>query len=778
MSINLDDYREELIKSAPQLTDTLEGTFQEAARVMSPAGLKDYLDGARAMTSLGKGPELLTTYLDVMPQVAKECGEDIVRDSVGAILKLASMASGEVLVLMLSTLPSAARRLGDPDLLRGYLNLLHRLAAKAPRGLRPMFGVIDELLSKLTLSGLRRWVDFGANAYRRDLPKQAGYFGLESEDSRAILKQERRGTLFIDAQRRLNFYLRAFWARDFFLRPSAADYLGFRPFIEEGALHLPDAVDNIGDIAGLDLYRAMCAHMAAHVTHSSAGLSAQALSPAQLFFVGLLEDARVEYCAIQQFPGLQQMWKSLMMRPLAKGEKYEHETMPLLERIALALLEPGISTEDLRMDALIEQFHINIEENKNETMFSWGLGLELFNLLAERRAVPSLRILESLRIPYRDDNRFVWALDDYDWSQAVSGMTDRQQQVRKNVGLMEMVNEVEVETAGDDAQEIWVLSTELFPYEDEGVSYNEMEGKEPVSDPFHYPEWDYKVQLHRPSWATVYERRQGRGDPDLIDDMLNQHKGVSHRIKQIIDRLRPQGVSRQRRLEDGDELDINAAVEALVMARIGMQPDTRITMRNVINRRDLAVVILLDLSESTNEMVRGAEKTVLELTREASALVATAISGIGDPFAIHGFASDGRHDVQYYRFKDFEQRLDEDVKSRLAGMKGGLSTRMGAAMRHAGHHLLQRSEQHKLLLIVTDGEPADIDERDPQYLRMDAKKATQELSRVGINSYCLTLDPQADRYVERIFGANNYTIVDQVQRLPEKLPSLFANLTR
>ena len=259
---------------------------------------------------------------------------------------------------------------------------------------------------------------------------------------------------------------------------------------------------------------------------------------------------------------------------------------------------------------------------------------------------------------------------------------------------------------------------------------------------------------------------------------LSEHKGVSHRIKQIIDRLRPQGVSRQRRLEDGDELDINAAIEAIVMARSGMQPDTRITMRNVINQRDLAVVILLDLSESTNETMRGSEKTVLELTREASALVAAAINGIGDPFAIHGFASDGRHDVQYYRFKDFEQRMDDDVKSRLAGMKGGLSTRMGAAMRHAGHHLLQRGEQHKLLLIVTDGEPADIDERDPQYLRMDAKKATQELQQVGINSYCLTLDPQADRYVERIFGANNYTIVDNVERLPEKLPALFASLTK
>lgn len=776
MTVNLDDYREELTRAAPELDDTLEGLFHESARLMSPAGLKDYLDGARAVIALGKGPKLLTSYLDEMPQVVKECGEDIIRDVVGATLKLASMVSGEVLTLMISTLPGAARRFGDPDLLRDYLQLLHRLAARAPRGLRPMFGVLEELLSKLTLSGLRRWVDFGAEAYRRDLPKQADYFGLVSEDSRAVLKQERRGTLFIDSQRRLNFYLRAFWGRDFFLRPSAADHAGFRPFIEDGAMHLPDAVDQVGAVGGLDLYRAMCAHMAAHIASSDRGLSQQALSPAQMFFVGMLDDARVEYAATRQFPGLRGLFKSLMAQ--SPAGHYEHDTMYLLEQIAKALLEPGPPLGDRAIDSLVEQFHINIAANERETMFSWGLGIELCNLLAERRAVPSLRILESLNIPYRDDNRFVWSMDDYDWGDSSTFRPNLERQVRRNVGLMEFINEVDVETAGDDAQEVWVLSSELFPYEDEGVSFNDREGREPVSDPFHYAEWDYKVQLHRPSWATVYERRQGRGDPETIDTMLTAHKGVSHRIRQIVDRLRPQGISRQRRLEDGDELDINAAVDAIVMTRLGMQPDPRITMRNVINRRDLAVVILLDLSESTNENVRGTEKTVLELTREASALVASAINGIGDPFAIHGFASDGRHDVQYFRFKDFEQRLDADVKGRLAGMKGGLSTRMGAAMRHAGHHLAQRSERHKLLLIVTDGEPADIDERDPQYLRMDAKKAAGELQQQGISSYCLTLDPEADRYVERIFGPNNYTIIDQVERLPEKLPSLFANLTK
>ncbi len=776
MSVNLDDYRDELIEAAPELADTLEATFHEAARIMSPQGLQDYLDGARGMVNLRKGPELLITWLEEVPLVARECGDDVIKDVAAAVLKLASMVSGAVLVLMLSTLPTAARRLGDPDLLRSYLQLLHRLAARAPRGLRPMLGVLDELLSKLTLSGLRRWVDFGAEAYRRDLPKQAAYFGLESEDAKAVLQQERKGTLFIDEQRRLNFYLRAFWGRDFFLRPTAADYLGFRPFIEGHAMHLPDAVDDVGGVNGHELYRAMCAHMASHMVYTLEPISAEALSPAQQYFIGLFEDARVEYCAIQDFPGMRNLWRSVMDEV---GEHtYEHPAMVLLERVAKALLVPGETTGDAEADEIVSRFHEHIAANSDDTRFSVNLGLDLFNLLAQRREVPSLRILEGLAIPYRDDNRFIWSAEEFSWEQTTAYLPESQRQVRKHVSVMELVNEVDVETAGDDAQEIWVLSTELFPYEDEGISYNQMEGKEPVSEPFHYPEWDYHVQLHRPAWATVFERRQGRGDPELIDAVLTEHKGVSHRIKQIIDRLRPQGVARQRKLEDGDELDINAAVDAMVTLRIGLQPDMRITMRHVLNRRDLAVLILLDLSESTNETVRGTDKTVLELTREACALVATAIEGIGDPFAIHGFASDGRHDVHYYRFKDFEQRLDEEVKSRLAGMKGGLSTRMGAAMRHAGRHLMQRPEKHKLLLIVTDGEPADIDERDPQYLRMDAKKAVEELKRTGILSYCLTLDPEADRYVARIFGANNYTIIDNVRRLPEKLPTLFASLTR
>jgi len=664
-------------------------------------------------------------------------------------------------------------------LVRGYLTLIHQLASTAARGLRPMLLHIDELLSKLTLSGLRRWANFGAKAYRRDFNNLTAYFALESADSRAMLEKERRGVLFVKVQRKLNFYLRALWGRDFFIRPTGADYTDFRPYVEDGLLYVPDALDDVEGIEGLEVYRATVAHMAAHMMYTNKSMSAEQLSPAQMFFIGLLEDARIEYKATQDFPGLKSLWRSLMS--FEREENPEHQTMKVLEDFALQLLDDTVSGPDEQLNNFAKKFHNEIEENQDDNHYAWLMGIELYNIFAGRKAVPSLRILERYRVDYRDDNRIIWHYEDINWDKGVEYMAASQKQVRHKVSPLMMAHEVDCELAGDDAQEVWICEDEMRVYEDDltdtATTFNETMGREPISDPYHYHEWDYQIQLHRPDWATIYERRPSKGDPEEIDNILLEHKPIAHRIRQIIDLLTPAGVQRQRGMEDGDEVDINAAIDAMIAIRMGEQPNPRITMRNVLNTRDLSVVVLLDLSESTNEYVGDSDKTILQLTREAATLVSTAIEGIGDPFALHGFASDGRHDVQYFRLKDFNQHFDDDAKSRLSGMKGGLSTRMGAALRHAGNHLMKQPEKRKLILLVTDGEPADIDEMDPQHLRFDTKKAVEELYSTGVLTYCLTLDPHADNYVKRIFGENNYTVVEDVERLPEQLPLLFASLT-
>ncbi|QXP85736.1 nitric oxide reductase activation protein NorD [Methylococcus sp. Mc7] len=775
MSITLDDYQDILSELPGESLEVLRASWLEAARTFSPRGLDNYLNGALALKNLGRGGELVTTYLQEAPEIAREIGEDAVPELVHQAMLMASRTSGAVIEMIFATAPTAARRLGDKQLFEGYLQLLNTLIAQAPRGLRPMLDKLDQLLGQLTLGGLRRWALWGAQAHRTDFPGQVRYFGLESKESQAVLQRERKGTLFVDVQRRLNMYLRALWGRDFFMRPTSGDYEtreGYRPYIEDYLIHLPDAFDDFEGVNGIEVYRAAAAHAAAHVVYTRQPISAEGLSALQMAAISVVEDARVETLAERSFPGLGQLWRNLhTASPDRRASLGDY-----LNRIARALSDKNYRDDHpivARARELFAAAHSRLVDNA----ISWDIGVALAHELGGLGIAYNPRT-DGPTSPYRDDNRYFWAFAEYDFARAAQAGYENLRQVRKYVNLMEFVNEIDVETAGDDAQEIWVLATELFPYEDEGVSYNQMEGKEPVSDPYHYAEWDYQIQLERPGWCTVLEKRAKLGDVKSVDDIVVRHKPIVARLKHLIEALQPQGVQRLRRLEDGDEIDLNTAIGAMIDIRNGRMPEPRFMMRNVRKVRDLSVLVLLDLSESTNETVRGSEQTVLELAREATALLADAIHKIGDPFAIHGFASNGRHDIEYYRFKDFEGAYDDQAKARLSGITGQLSTRMGAAMRHAGRYLAQRPSAKKLLLVVTDGEPADIDVRDPQYLRFDARKAVEELGRAGVMTYALSLDPQADPYVSRIFGANRYLVVDHVQRLPEKLPLLYLGLTR
>jgi len=775
MSINLDDYKELLEDLEPESIELLKHAWPEAVKTFSSRGLDNYLKGASAIRGLGRGRSLVDCWIDEVPLVAKEIGEDIISDLATSALSLASRTSGAVIELVLATSPTAAKRLGDAQLFQNYLQFLNTLIAQAPRGMRPMLNKLDILFGQLTLGGLRRWAMWGAHAHRTNYEEQIKYFGLESKESLAVLQKERKGTLFVDVQRRINMYLRALWARDFFMKPTSGDFEtreGYKPYIENYFIYLPDAYDSHAGVTATEVYRAAAAHAAAHLVETKQPISAEGLSPMQMAVISVIEDARVEERSIRRFPGLRKTWAAL------------HTATPdmtvtmgdYLNRLARALLDPDYQDND-RWIVEGRQLFAAAQDKLDTYQISWDIGVQLTHSFREKN-IPFAMLTDQLTAPYRDDNRYFWEFEEFDLNKSLSAGYEAPKQVRKYVNVMEFANEVEVETAGDDAQEIWVMGTEFFPYEDNGVSYNASEGKEPVSAPYHYSEWDYQIQLERPDWATVQEKRAKLGDMQCIDDIANQYKREIARMKFLLDAMQPQGTRRIRKLEDGDEIDINAAIRSMIDMRMGMQPDPRIMMRSVRKVRDISVLVLLDLSESTNDKVAGHDYSVLDLTRQATVLLANAINKIGDPFAIHGFCSDGRHDVEYYRFKDFEQPYDEIPKARLAGMTGQLSTRMGAAMRHASHYLKLQKSAKKLLLVITDGEPADVDVRDPQYLRFDTKKAVEEAGRSGILTYCMSLDPRADQYVSRIFGERNYLVVDHVERLPEKLPVLYAGLTR
>jgi hypothetical protein len=548
-------------------------------------------------------------------------------------------------------------------------------------------------------------------------------------------------------------------------------------------MHIPDAYDDYKHasgriVPGIDCYRAVCAHAAAHIMETKVAFKGDDLNPLQVACVSLIEDLRVELNTLKKFPGMKKTW--IALHPDDEDLKELNPFIVDLVDFSRAALDQKYTAKQSFNSDFLKLFIKKMTKMPESSEMSYDLGMKYYELLkAETDVKISASALVATPILYRDDNRYIWEYEELDWiSEGNDYVPVSQRQVRKNVNIMEMYNELDVETAGDDAQEIWTLESEYFPDELDGVSINEVEGKEPVSEPFHYNEWDYQLQLYRPNWATLYERRLRKGDPELINKILKTHKPIANQLKNAIDRMQPQGLVKLKKQQEGSELDLDACVTALADIRSGITPSDRIYVKKVQHIRDVSVNLLMDLSESTNDMVLGSDKTILELMKEATSLLSWAIDKIGDKLTISGFASDSRHDVQYYRFKPFQYSFNDEVKGRLAGIKGGLSTRMGAAIRHAGVDLLTQSSAKRILLILTDGEPADIDVDDPQHLRMDAKKAVEELRSHGIVTFCISLDPHADEYVARIFGKNRFMVIDNIQKLPERLPQLFISLTK
>ncbi|WP_246345373.1 nitric oxide reductase activation protein NorD [endosymbiont of Lamellibrachia barhami] len=295
--------------------------------------------------------------------------------------------------------------------------------------------------------------------------------------------------------------------------------------------------------------------------------------------------------------------------------------------------------------------------------------------------------------------------------------------------------------------------------------------------PRHYPEWDYKAKTYNPDYVSLYESLHPGGSAAEIDALLAKHSSLAKQLKRLLDMLKPQQLVRIRYQEEGSELDLDVAIRSLIDFKSGAQPDPRINMSHRTDGRDLAVMLLIDLSESVDQIPVGCDQSILQLSKEAVTLLGWAIEQLGDAFAIAGFSSNTRHEVRYQHIKGYSEHWDDTVKGRLAAIEAGWSTRMGAAIRHASHYLGARKADKKLLLILTDGEPSDIDVSDDRQLIEDSRKAVVEADQQGIYTYCINLDPKADEYVKDIFG-NQYTVIDRVERLPEQLPKLFMALTK
>ena len=731
-----------------QVEEVFEDVMAEALAILSREDIHHYLDAARVIGKLGRGVEPMLAFMEEWPSAAKALGEEAaLTDVMAFILRMQKSPNGKAITPFLQTLAPVARRLHAREQMQHYLDVAldlmerttgsihgHHTTFPSP-GLPEFFTQAPFLLSQLSMAGLKNWVEYGIRNYRTHPERQRDYFTVQSADSRAVLQRERHGTLFMDVERKLDLYLRGLWRESEQLVPYSTAFDELRkpvPYFDKLGMRIPDVYDDAGKISGLDRYRATLAHMVGHRRWTEAQI-ADNLSPFQRMAVEFFEDCRVEILLCREYPGLRRIFLALHPKPVEDACDPE-TTSCLRHRMAMlsrALLDPDHGYRDADLLDFAERFHALMATGESSTGEIAALALS-YVAKTRRQSDQLARVhFTDTVVDYRDDNRQMW----------------------------KFIEE-------GDEEEAFDARRKLEPGE-------ELKGLPPR----HYPEWDYKSLTYRPDWVSVYEVLHPKGNPADIDRLLEKHSALAKRLKRILDLLKPQDKVRIRYQEEGSELDLDVAIRSLIDFKGGANPDPRINMSHRTDGRNIAVMLLLDLSESLNEKAAGSEQTILELSQEAVSLLAWAIEKLGDPFAIAGFHSNTRHDVRYLHIKGYGEHWGDDAKGRLAAMQAGWSTRMGAAIRHAAHYLEARPADKKLMLILTDGQPSDVDTHDEQLLIEDTRQAVKELDRDGIFTYCISLDPKADEYVSNIFG-RQYTVIDNIQRLPEKLPELFLALTK
>jgi nitric oxide reductase NorD protein len=724
--------------------------MDDAVLALSAAGIDAYLACARALGKMGRGPEPVLAFLQEWPQIAQSVGEDTLVDVSALLHGMQKSPNSAAMAPLLQTLAAVTRRLQGADPLRHYLQVVREMMARttvsihghhttfASPGLPVLLEHAPRLLGALTVAGLSRWMEYGARHYQHQPERQREYFALQSADSRAVLQRERHGTLLVDVERQLDLTLRALWqthaplhAYTTGLNDSSTHTPWSTHHTDDDSLCLPDVYDDLNGVCGLDRYRVALAHMAAHRRWSHP-LVADNLSPLQRLTIECLEDARIDHLLLRHYPGLRPLLRALHPRPV-EGACDPAVASCLRHRLAMlsrALLDPDHGYTDDALNECVNAFHAQFIDGESSTQAMQTLALA-YATRTRRQSDQFARVFfDNTVISYRDDNRHLWTF---------------------------------IET-GDEENSF-----------DEPRSAPAPEA--PGLPPRQYPEWDHASQSYRPDWVSVYEALHPGGNASTIDALLEQHSTLARQLEKLLDLLKPHNRTRIRYQEDGSELDLDIAVRSLIDWRAGAQPDPRILMNHRTAERSISVLVLLDVSQSLNDAVPGTGQTRLELSQQAVALLAWAMDRLGDSFALAGFHSNTRHDVRYQHIKGFGERWNDVPKARLAAMHAAYSTRMGAALRHGSRTLGGQSTDKKLLLVLTDGRPSDVDVPDEWSLVDDTRMAVQELAHQGMHTHCISLDPQADTYVHAMFG-QHATIIDRVEQLPERLTRLFLGLTR
>ena len=608
---------------------------------------------------------------------------------------------------------------------------------------------LDHLLHTVDGRGLARWVLTGTRRHGSEPDRLRAYFRLEDPYAIESLHAEAGAADLEASLPSLTLLLQGLAGRD--LRVQARHQFELnappaRPVLTGRHLLIPDSYTlSDGRDRGL-LYRAAVAHAVGHLRHSPAAQPVTGLKPMGLAIVSAIEDARVERLLTGEFPGMR-CWFLPFHAALPDASDLTFDG--LASRMGRALADPDAGDGNYWVEKARRLF----EEQARADLHDYAAFRRLASILANDLGQMRVRFdpqRHAVHPAYRDDNSFLWDHGD----RGLPPPPAHELEVKSQGARIErrQADEPSADAVAPSQEEI-----ELSRHD--------------------YPEWDYRAKRLRTSWCTVIEKLPAAGTAGVAAD-----DAARRPLPELAGVLRRRVFSRTRRLRrqhEGDSIDLDAAIEVLIDRHMNLAPEPRFFMRPGYETRPASILVLLDLSESTNDRAPGSDRSVLEVEKEAALLLSRTLSaGTGHRLAVHGFSSDTRHRVNYYRLLEFGAPREADSTRRIRGARGCFSTRIGAALRHAVACLAPEPSARRAVLVVTDGAPSDIDVFDPRYLVEDARTAVIEARCSGVEVFGVAVDPAAEPYAQRIFGWRGYRIVDDAARLPAHLQQVCARLGR
>lgn len=659
-------------------------------------------------------------------------------------------AGAAAALAVLKAAPVLSARAGDGRA-AAFRASLTDLAYRAPDCVAPFAGHAGRILAALDAEAIRDFLAAGFKLAGRDRTRLRAFFDLADPLAERLLAASGPG--FLMYERELNAFARALWGRAFELRALTTPAGGVprRTNLIGDMVRVPESFRGFEEGRQRALMFASVAHATAHLAFSGPRFEIGQLKPLQIALVSLIEDARVERLAARRFPGLGRAWRDF------------HEARPggavtapaLMARLARALADPAYDDGHGFVRKGRDLFRA-ASPRIADPAISREIGGLLGNDLGQMRVQFNARdyVVEPA---YRDDNARLWRWpeDPHTPPETIEIETDAVRLERREAeGGAERDGDARAGSgrarAADAAAEI--LGT--------------------------YPEWDREAGRERADWTIVRAVPATPAPPDRLRRALDAEPALSARIERLVRAARIGRHQRLRRQPQGTDLDLDAMLDAALALRRGELPDERVHRSSAARSRDLAISLLLDISQSTADPAPGTDGRIIDVMRVATALIAGASDRLGDPLAVNAFASNGREDIRFTPVKAFRAPFDHAALARLAGLKSGLSTRLGAALRHAGHEIQAERQHRRLVIVLTDGEPSDVDVAENRDLVEDARRAIRSLKAAGIDVFGVTLDPSGAGSGEAVFGRANHIAIRRLGDLPARLTDLYFRLAR